>query len=245
MRARLLPFRFPLVLSAVLGLLILPPAPLGAQEEEPAVPAPAETGKGEGFFLSFSARSLAFKGDLDGKLVLWHFEKAFFSPRLEPAPGLGIGIGFKHAAWLWELAFVRSSHTAGLPDRMTRAVYHSLEINGKSFLLKEFPIQPYISLGISVPWLTVKDGSEFQGARTSASYIGIGLQAGAGFLADITKRFFISGGAGWRVAGYYYASGEGKGRDITELRVGYGGPAWKNWLRCSSFETAFSLGLVF
>lgn len=245
MRARRFPIPLPLILGAVLCLLILSPAPLRAQEEEPPVPAAAATGKGEGFFLSVSTRTLAFKGDLNGKLVLWHFEKAFFSPRLESAPGLGIGIGVKHAGWLWELGYVRSSHTAELPDRMSRAVYHSLEINGKSFLLKKFPLQPYVSLGISVPWLTVSDGSEFRGVRTGASYIGIGVQAGAGFLADITRLFFVSGGVGWRVLGYFYTSGEGKGRDITELRVGYEGPAWKNWIRSSTFETAFSFSLVF
>ena len=127
---------------------------------------------------------------------------------------------------------------------MTRAVYNSIEINGKSFLLKKFPLQPYISLGISVPWLTVRDGSEFEGARMNASYIGIGVQAGAGFVVDITRHIFVSGGGGARVLGYYYASGEGKGRDITELRNGYDGPAWKNWLRSSTLEVAFGLGIV-
>ena len=244
MRARTLSPLNRLVLGAALCALALSPVPLRAQEEEPPASAPSEPGPAEGFFLSLSARSLAFGGDLDGKLVLWHFEKAFFSPRLDPATGLGVGFGVKHAGWLWEMGYVQSRHGADLPDRTTRAAYHSLEMNGKSFLFPELFFHPYISLGISVPWLTVRDGSEFRGVRTDASYIGIGLNLGAGLLADISRRVFISGGAGWRVLGYYYASGEGKGRDITELHVGYEGPIWRNWIRTSTLEVSFSLGLI-
>jgi len=243
MRAR--PFsRTALVAGFVLLFFLLPAVPLRGQEGEPPTLRPDEPGKSDGFFLGLSARSLTFNGDLDGKLILWHFEKAFFSPKLAPAPGLGVGFGVKHAGWLWEMGYVRSIHDAALPDRMTRAVYNSIEINGKSFLLKKFPLQPYISLGISVPWLTVRDGSEFAGARMNASYIGIGLQAGAGFVVDISRHFFVSGGGGARALGYYYASGEGRGRDITELHNGYDGPAWKNWLRSWTLGVVFGLGIV-
>lgn len=48
-------------------------SPNFAQDDPP-------TSKSEGFFIGLSARSLAFKGDLDGRRVLWHFEKAFFFP---------------------------------------------------------------------------------------------------------------------------------------------------------------------
>jgi hypothetical protein len=240
--------RFPLISSLFLFSsvvwLALSPAPLRAREEEPPVPGTSESAPAKGFFLSVSARSLAFRGDFDGKLVLWHFEKAFFAPRLDPATGLGVGFGVKHDGWLWEMGYVQSGHGAALPGRTTRATYRSLEMNGKSFLFRDLFFHPYIALGISVPWLTVRDGSEFRGARTDAAYIGIGLNLGAGVLADISPRVFISGGVGWRVLGYYYASGEGKGRDITELRVGYEGPVWGNWLRTSTFEVSFGLGLI-
>jgi hypothetical protein len=227
-------------------LLLLGLSPLLAQDVPPdQTPAPPpETSKSEGFFIALGARSLAFQGDLDGRLVLWHFEKAFFSPRLDTAPGLGLGIGIKHAGWLWEAGYVESRLNAHLPDRMSRAIFRSIEISGKSFLLKEFPLQPYISLGISVPILNVGDGSELLGVRTSASYIGIGAEAGAGFVVDVGSSLFLSVGAGYRALGYYYASGEGKGRDITELHVGYEGPVWKNWLRSTTFEWTVGLGFV-
>lgn len=244
MPARRLPLLSSLFLCAALVGLALSPAPLRAQEEEPPGPSTPATGRSEGFFLSLSARSLAFGGDFDGQLVLWHFEKAFFAPRLDPGTGLGVGFGVKHEGWLWEMGYVQSGHAAELPGRTTRAVYHSLEMSGKSFLFKDLFLQPYISLGISVPWLSVRDGSEFRGTRADASYIGIGLSLGAGILVDISPRVFICGGAGWRVLGYYYASGEGKGRDITELHVGYEGPVWGNWLRTSTFEVNFGLGIV-
>ena len=222
--------------SIILSLVTLVSVSATAQDPKRA---------GEGFFIAMSGQSLAFKGDFDGRLVLWHFDKAFYVPEMKNATAFGFGLGFKRNSWLWELLYVSSRHPSAFQDREGSSFYRSVEIEGRSFLVKDFPLKPYILGGISVPWLTVDQGAEMYGLKYRATYIGLGLNFGGGIIMDIAPFLFVSGGGVYRVLGYYYVSGEGKGRDINDLRVGQGGPDWKSWLKTSSLGLSFSLGLVF
>ena len=223
-------------LSIVLSFAILASATAAAKDPKRA---------GEGFFITVSGQSLAFKGDFDGRLVLWAFDKAFFVPSLDRSTAFGFGLGIKRSTWLWELLYVSSRHPSSSPDREGTSSYRSFEINGRSFLVKDFPLKPYILGGISVPWLTVDRGAEMYGVKYRAAYIGLGLNFGAGIILDIAPFLFASGGFVYRALGYYYVSGEGRGRDIMNLHVGQGGPEWKSWLKTSSLGPSFALGLVF
>jgi hypothetical protein len=199
----------------------------------------------EGFFIGVSGSRFSFEGDLTKNLVLWHFEKAFFVPRLEGANGLGLGFGFKKASALWELAFLRSSHKADLQGRQSQATVNSIEISGRSFLLKSAPFQPYLLFGISIPWIRVKNGAQMVDTVSNATYYGMGLSLGAGIVIHLLPRLFISGGIVYRYLGFLYVSGEGKGRDINDLRVGYGGPEWGKLLRAQSLGLTFGMGFTF
>jgi len=223
-------------ISIILSLVSLASASAAAQDAMRT---------GEGFFITLSGQSLAFKGDFDGRLVLWHFDKAFFVPEMKNAAAFGFGLGFKRNSWLWELLYVTSRHPAAFQDLDGTAFYRSLEIDGRTFLVKDFPIKPYILVGISVPWLTVAQGAEMYGLKYRATYIGLGLNFGVGMILDIAPFLFASGGVVYRALGYGYVSGEGKGRDINTLRVGQGGPEWESWLKTSSLGLTFSLGIVF
>jgi len=198
----------------------------------------------EGFFIGVSGSSLSFEGDLNKDLVLWHFEKAFFVPRLEGATGLGLGFGFKKASALWELAFLRSSHKADLQGRQSQATVYSIDVCGRSFFLKNAPFQPYLLFGISIPWVRVKDGAQMFDTVSSATYYGMGLNVGGGIVIHVLPRLFISGGIVYRYLGFLYVSGEGKGRDINDLRVGHGGPEWGKLLLTQSLGLAFGLGFT-
>jgi hypothetical protein len=199
----------------------------------------------EGFFIGVSGSRLSFDGDLSKDLVLWHFEKAFFVPRLEGANGLGLGFGFKKASALWELAFLRSSHKADLEGRQSQATVYSIEVSGRSFFLKRAPFQPYLLFGISIPWIRVKNGAQMADTVSNATYYGMGLSLGGGIVIHLLPRLFISGGIVYRYLGFLYVSGEGKGRDINDLRVGYGGPEWGKLLRTQSLGLTFGMGFTF
>ena len=199
---------------------------------------------GEGFFLAVSGQPLALRGDFDGRLVLWHFDKAFFVPELNQAAALGFGLGFKRKSWLWEILHVRSRHPSAFRDRAGTAFYRSVEIDGRSFLVRDFPAKPYLLVGISVPWLKVDPGAEISGLKYRATYIGLGLNIGLGIVLEIAPSLFVSGGGVYRAAGFFYVSGEGKGRDIGDLRVESGGDKWNRWLKASSLSWMIGLGLV-
>jgi len=199
----------------------------------------------EGFFIGVSGSSLSFEGDLSKDLVLWHFEKAFFVPRLEGATGLSLGFGFKKASALWELALLRSSHKADLQGRQGQATVYSIDVSGRSFFLKNAPFQPYLLFGISIPWIHVKNGAQMVDTVSSATYYGMGLSLGGGIMIHLLPRLFLNGGLVYRYLGFLYVSGEGKGRDINDLRVGHGGPEWGRLLQAQSLGLTFGMGFTF
>jgi hypothetical protein len=222
--------------TAALALIAALAGYLPAQEARPAK---------EGFFIAASGHDLVYKGDLDGKLALWHFDLAFFIPKLAEKFSFGLGFGFIHASWMWELSYLRSDLAASIGDRDTPALFQAVQITGRTFLLRESPVKPYFSLGISVPWLRIDNGAELNGQKLKASYIGMEAIIGAGVAVRIGSSVFLHGGAAWRLGGFFYTSGEGAGRDITNLSVGQGGPRWGRWLRSSSLGLTFGLGYVF
>ena len=111
--------------------------------------------------------------------------------------------------------------------------------------MRESPVKPCVSLGISVPWLRIDNGAELNSQKLKASYVGLEAIIGTGLAVRIGPAVFLHGGASWRLGGFFYTSGEGAGRDITTLTVGQGGPRWGRWLRSSSLGLSFGLGFVF
>lgn len=198
----------------------------------------------KGFFLGLSGHPLDFQGDLNGTLTLWHIDKAYYLPQLDKTTALGIGFGRRQATWLWEIAFVKSSQKAHFQDMESSSDFQSLEINGKNFLFIDSPVRPYYLVGISVPWLKVGNGSELDGVRADATYIGIAANFGAGLTVGLGSSIFISGGAMYRLAGFFYVSGGGPGRDIAKLQTYQGGPEAGKWLQTSSLGLVFSLDIV-
>jgi len=197
-----------------------------------------------GTFILVSAQSLEFRRDLTSSFTLWHFEKEFFIPRLRKDMAVSIGIGGKSRGGSWEVSFLHSSQIAEYEDGNRTATFQALEINGRSFVLKDFFIHPYILGGITLPFIRVSGGSFFQGKALNAAYFGAGLNAGAGLLFDIGSNILLNVGALYRWIGFLYAYGEGKGRDINYLRVDPLGPAFGRLLRTDTLTLTVGLGLI-
>ena len=226
-------------IRAVLALALaaggaISPCPANAAEDPPG-----------GFFVSAGGHGLAYRGDFSGRLDLWHFDLAFHVPKLADGLAAAFGIGIVRATWMWELDYVRSERGATAGGRGTSALFQAIEITGRSFFFKNAPVHPYVSVGISVPWLKVNGGAELYGEALDASYIGLEALLGAGAAARIGPAIVVHAGVVWRVGGFFYATGEGKGRDITTLAEGQGGPRWGRWLKTSSVGLDFGLGFVF
>jgi hypothetical protein len=209
-----------------------------------AWPAAAE-GARSGTCFTFFVHQADYRGDLRTARTLWHFEKSFAVPRLKPGYALGVGIGFKMNKGSWDVAYLRSGHTAALENGEPAGVaMHLVEISGRSYLLRRFPIHPYFLGGIAVPILRVSRGAEFRGQSHSATYVGGGLTVGAGLAVDIGPSVVLTAGASGRFLRFLYAYGGGKGRDINNLTVGFGGPQFGRLLEASSWALTLGLGFI-
>jgi hypothetical protein len=180
------------------------------------------TARAEGLFLSFSARSLDYTGDVRRDLTLWHIQKAFFVPRLHSAwaADLGLGLGGKTAYGSWEVRYSLALPGATVGGESHTLQMHNLEMIGRSFFVKTETFHPYGLLGIDLGLLVIANGSYFQGSRLTAIFAGGGISAGGGLMLDLNAKTFISLEAVYRYTVFLYAYGQGKGRDINYMHVG-------------------------
>ncbi len=198
----------------------------------------------DGPFLLLSGQFLDFNRDLNRSLTLWHFEKAFYVPRLERGGAWSVGYGRKSYNGSWDVSFLHLRRTVALDNGSHAATYEALDLNGRSFFLKKLPLRPYFLGGITLPFLRVKGGSFYQGKTLSASYIGAGLSAGVGLHFDLGPSVFLNAALIYRWVGFLYAFGEGKGRDINDLRIGYGGPEFGRLLRTDVLTLTLGVGFI-
>ncbi len=205
--------------------------------------------RNEGFYASLSARLQYVSGDFRSDWTLWHFDKAFHIPRLTGDDGrdygLGLGIGRKTAYSTWEVRYSLALPKASVNGQERTIQMHELEISGRSFFWPGRILQPYALLGIDLPLILVHDGASYLGESLDAAYIGVGLEAGAGLVWDFAPDTFLDLGVVYRVQGYFYAYGEGKGRDINHLRTVQDGPKLGRLLRSSTLALTASLGFMF
>lgn len=208
------------------------------------VPAAAGPGR-SGSCFSFLLQTADFRGDLATPRVLWHFEKAFSFPRLQAGFAVGVSYGFKADKGAWEVSYRLSAHRGTSADGAPASpVVHILELNGRSFLLRESAVHPYFQGGICLPILHLPHGSAYRGRTSGATFVGGGLNLGAGLAVDIGPTVVVTAGAVNRFVWFLYAYGGGKGRDINHLTEGYGGPKLGRLLRTSGLSWTISLGFI-
>ncbi len=196
------------------------------------------------FFVGGFALRDSFGGDFDGTLVLGNSEKVFYVPKLEPHVGFGVTFGGIGKAGLWSVSLVKSAHPAIVQGRNTSASYHAVEVSGLGFLVRKFPIVPYVLLGFDVPWASVNEGAEKAGFMSDATYLGLGVHTGGGLLTMVSNRVFLMAGAQYRFLGFLYASGPGRNRDVTNLYVNRTGPRRDKFLRVQGLCLEFGIGYL-
>ncbi|MCX6566108.1 MAG: hypothetical protein NTW38_06755 [Candidatus Aminicenantes bacterium] len=198
----------------------------------------------DGQYIMLSGQSLDYHRDLDRGLTLWHFEKEFYIPGLEKCAAWVVSYGMKSYGGSWDVSFLRSGRTVDLENGPHTATYQAFDLNGRSFFLKKLALRPYFLGGITIPFIRVKGGSFYRGKTLNASYFGAGLNVGAGLWFDVGPSVFINAAVMYRWVGFLYAYGEGKGRDINDLRVGYMGPEFGRMLRTDVLTLTVGVGFV-
>ncbi len=196
------------------------------------------------FFFGLNAAAGAFQGDFDGRLTLWHFDKAFAVPPLPGDISLGLSFGQRTRTGQWEVVFLQASKSVLWQNQNLGVSLSHLEIRGKAWVFPRSPVRPFMCLGFGFPWLRVTDGARLGGAAENVSYYGGSLVLGGGVLADLGARLTFSAGAGYRMLWFLYAFGGGKGRDISKLTPEYGGAFFGRPLKASRLGLEVSLGVL-
>ena len=87
-------------------------------------------------------------------------EELLILPRLDRKNMLRAIVGVRSKRGAFEISYDQTKHVgtfAGVPGE--QATFHSINGDERIFLLTRQRIQPYVLLGGSIPWLTIKDGS--------------------------------------------------------------------------------------
>jgi hypothetical protein len=156
-----------------------------------------------------------------------------------------VSLGYRTEKGSWDVSYLRSSHRSVFPDDVqATANMHILEINGRSYFIRRSAFHPYFLGGISLPVLHIPGGAKYQGRTYDATYLGGGLNIGAGLAVDVGPKIVLTAGAAGRALWFLYAFGGGKGRDINHLTVGFGGPKFGRLLQTFDLSLTFALGFI-
>lgn len=138
-------------------------------------------------FLTFNAGSTVASSEQD------------IIPSITRQFGWGVLLGHREGPWAGEVSFWRSDHTATFiaagPTTITNpASLQAINIDFKRYFFTQFPTQPFVSLGLSFPWLWVHQGSYLGSTTNDETISGIGLNLGAGLEIYLDNGFSILGG---------------------------------------------------
>lgn len=219
---------------------------LAALAQEPPVVLSDPPKKGA-FFFEVTTQYLSFsQRDLNGNMVLGNATQVFYIPRVKPSLGFGVGFGRRFRTGFWSVSYLVSGHDVTFQGRDGTADAYLVQLNSRTFLLKTSPLLIFIHFGLNFPWLKVRDNAaDKDGKIFNATYLGIGVNAGAGLLVPVSSRMFFSGSLIYRLIGFLYANGPGRGIDVTDLFDDRTGPRHRLYLRAPALAMELSLGYTF
>jgi hypothetical protein len=143
-------------------------------------------------------------------------EEILILPRLEPKSTVRGIVGLRSTRGAFEVAYEQTRHIGTFAGLIGEATFHAINFDERIFVLTRGRIQPYGLLGLSLPWLTVKDGSVLDDAVADASFRGFGINSEAGVTVFPHPRVGISAGYRYRVM--WFDSASGVSRTTYELR---------------------------
>jgi hypothetical protein len=134
-------------------------------------------------------------------------EEFMILPRLQPKSTIRGMVGMRNKRGAFEIGYEQTNHAGTFMDLTGEATFHSISFDERIFFLTGGRIQPYGLVGLSVPWLTIKDGSFLDDEVANASFRGMGVNAEAGVAVYVHPRVGISTGYRYRAMWFTSASG--------------------------------------
>jgi hypothetical protein len=176
-----------------------------------------------GFYMGVTTPYNTINGDFDGETILVASDEIVLVPEIENNYGWGILIGGRDKNGAVELSYLRSTHDASFLGAEGEAVYNMINLDLKGYFLADKPVQPYLLMGLCIPWLVVEDASATAYEVGDVTFKGIGLNLGAGLAYYFHPRVSINGGVTYRWITYTSAEGvSGKNRSIEDELSGNG-----------------------
>jgi len=140
-------------------------------------------------------------------------------PRIKRSFGAGALVGYRRDQYALEIAYWRSNHIAQWDGGTSTvyestAVYQSVNLDLKRYFFPKIPAQPYLQMGMSFPWLDVKDASfayasdgTVSNASSDATYSGLGFNLALGMEIYVNSVFSVFGGVEQRWSGFNKVKG--------------------------------------
>ncbi len=172
-----------------------------------------------GFYVGLSLPYNNISGDFNGDTVLVGPSDIIIVPKIEDDYGFGILLGVTSGQGAGELSYLRTTHDASFLGGKGEVEYNMVNIDGKYYFLAHARVQPYLLLGLSFPWLIIKDGSASSSAVGDATFTGIGFNLGTGIAYYLHPRVSINAGINYKPLWYTRAEGvvgEGKLEDAID-----------------------------
>jgi opacity protein-like surface antigen len=157
--------------------------------------------------LTFDGLSYYQKIDGDEILIL---------PRLNAKTAIRGAIGFRSRRGSFEVGYEQTKHDGTFMDGTGEATFHSINFDERIFFLTSKRIQPYGLIGLSIPWLTVKDGSFLDPDVADASFRGWGVNTEAGVTVFVHPRVGVN--VGYRYRSMWFDSASGVSDTTYKLR---------------------------
>jgi hypothetical protein len=137
-------------------------------------------------------------------------------PKLEPTSTIRAVAGYRLTRGSFEVGYERTKHVGSFVGIPTDATFQALNFDERIYVLTRGRIQPYGLLGLSLPTLTVKDGSFLDGRVGDARFRGYGVNIEPGVAVFLHPHVGVSAGYRYRVM--WFDSADGVSHTTYELR---------------------------
>jgi hypothetical protein len=128
-------------------------------------------------------------------------------PRLDSRTAVRGIVGFRTTRGAFEVGYEQTKHVGTFLDFTGQATFHSINFDERIFVLTHGRLQPYGLLGLSVPWLTVKDGSFLPPDVADGTFHGLGVNTEAGVTVFVHPRVGVNAGYRYRAMWFDKANG--------------------------------------
>jgi hypothetical protein len=161
----------------------------------------------DGLYAGFNISYNTISGDFDGNSFLASATEIIIIPKVEGGVGFGALLGLRFGKGALELSYQRSEHDATWLGAKGTVAYNIVDIDFKLYPSINSQLQPYLLVGMGIPWLVVHDGAATAFEVSDATLLGIGLNIGGGLAYYIQPKICVNGGIIYRWINYSSATG--------------------------------------